>query len=224
MHDEDLVLVGVIAGLGVLFVLGIVAAVLRLRRRNAAFRQFSTAPGWSTLAPSGEWIGPVARATFGALTVDVGRARLTSTSDEYMRFRAHASTPFPPGLYVHSQHFSRNTAPTNGPRPRYDGAYDDPSTTSLFGSVPEIVLGDAELDRALVIQGDDERSVRWFLTRPAVRARLLDLCATGDHVRLRDGFVDLDVDQTKLTTVEDHSHRVSALVALASVLAPGAGE
>ncbi|MGE0787867.1 MAG: hypothetical protein AB7S26_19490 [Sandaracinaceae bacterium] len=219
--NDDLILIAVVVTSGALVAGGLLLLVLLVRRRAAAFRALGASPGWTSAeGGGGEWLGPVllrAAASSGR-EVRVGRARLASTNDEYIRFHTRVATPYPRGLYAHSQPFRHNAAADGAPRVAYDGRYDDPSAISLVGRAAEIVLGDDALDRMLLIQGDDEPAIRALLTRPAVRDALLAVAKTGDHLRLRAGVVEIDVDETRLGSLDAYLRRVDLLEALADAL------
>ena len=214
MHPDDLLLIQIAAGIGLLVaVLGVLLA-LALPRRSAAFTSFVSARRWTLAASPAPWAGDVARGLVGALPIEAGPA-----DNGTVRFRTRAPASMPHGLYVHSQPFRYNAA---GPRtpttPPYDGRYDDPEATSLFGSVPEIVLGDAALDDRFVVQATDEPRVRWLLSRPDVRAALIAAADAGAHCRLLETTVDLDVSPEKLTRPEHCEHHLALLVGLVEAL------
>lgn len=214
MHPDDRLLIEIAAGLGLLFAILGVLLVRLLRRRSAAFAGFVSARRWALVASPAPWAGAVARGLVGALAVEVGPA-----DNGTARFRARATGPLPRGLYVHSQPFRHNTA---GPRtpasPPYDGRYDDPEAAGLFGSVPEVVLGDPALDDRLVIQAADEPGVRWLLGRQDVRTALIAACDAGAHCRLLETAVDLDVSYEKLSRPEDYERHLALLVTLVEAL------
>jgi hypothetical protein len=225
VHPDDLLLVAGGVALSVLLLAGIALGVWSNVRRGRVFLEVARGLGLTVTRLPGPWSGPVAGGAIEGRALEIGPVTLGASGSRmaFIRFRLHlgASDRLPPGLHVHTQIFRYNTA---GPRhpgmPRYDGSADDPGTRGLVGDVPEITLGDPELDRAFVIQGDDEAQVRALLLQSHLRSLLLAAVADGGHLRLRagSGVVELDVDATDLGRPADYDAHLGRLLQLAGAL------
>jgi hypothetical protein len=220
MHPDDLLLLAIL-GVVVVVTIGVILLALSLNaKRKRVFVDMARARNLEVGPLPGPWTGPVARGTVDGSAVEIGPV-VMGPSDmmaTFIRFRTGAPR-LPRGLYVHSQGFRYNAAGPKSPASApYDGSADDPVTRSLVANVPEIVLGDEALDRAFVIQSDDEGEVRRLFAARGVREAMLAAAATGAHVRLRGSAVELDVSSTDLGSVDAYSPHVRQLLALARTL------
>lgn len=216
MSSGELVVVALVVA-AALALPGFVVLALVLRRRRAdAFAAFVAARRWVIRPGAGPWIERVAEGTVGARTFEVGLARSDASGESWMRVRTLHRAPVPPGTWIHAQPFRTNTSTAvHGP---YDGRYDDPATSSLFGSVPEVTVGDPALDRAFVLRGDDPDATRSFVLREPLRTKLLAAAATGAHLRIRAGAVELDADPNELGSVAAYERLLAAVAAVADAI------
>lgn len=211
-----------VVALVLLTVFGIVAAFRRTRRLQQVFLVAVRNLGLALRPADGPFTGPVAFGTVSGRPVEIGPVRHGPSGDTmaFTRFRVAPQRPLPAGVYVHTQTFRYNDA---GPRtratPAYDGRYDDPTARSLIGSVPEVVLGDPALDRALVIQARDEVGVRRLLTGADVRGAVLGIASSGDHFRINEHAVEIDVDPVELVDQDAYERRLLRLLGLVHALA-----
>jgi hypothetical protein len=110
-------------------------------------------------------------------------------------FRVEAAAPWPGGLIAYTPGFSQAIGGAPGT------IIDNHGVRGVYGRANDVVIGDAELDRALAIDCSDAAQAGALLRTPAVKQAVLAAVKDCGHIRIREREVVIEADG-RVTSVE----------------------
>jgi hypothetical protein len=131
--------------------------------------------------------GVVAGVHLSISKVDRGASRERWAATQFLATAPHA---IPGGLVAYKPNFRWRFS---GPRKIQDSV----GVSGLIGFVHHDPVGDAELDRKLVIYADDVPLARALLTTPAVKTSILAALGRAGHIRIHESRVALEVSERR---------------------------